>query len=240
MNLIEALKMGNGIFLKLHNDYSVFTENALNNMLICIKQNVNENSVLFFSNGVLKINSTRIYNSFDSFMCQISYYSSWTTLLGFWKNDFDTLKDAKLEPMFPHTSLLFNMPLKHTYIINDIELFINQPIPQKGGYNLFEVFGVVYIGMVYEIYRKEEISFDTLRHIKCDMFKHFFVPWYANTQLKKNDYTFMLSNIKKSMDVYYSGYYYLLIINAFLYVCISTIKKATRIIYRMIFAKFSN
>jgi hypothetical protein len=225
MNLIEALKMGNGIFLKLHNDYSVFTENALNNMLTWIKQNVDEKPVLFFSNGVLKINSAGVYNSFDSFMCQISYYSGWATLIGIWRNDFDALKDTKLEPMFPHTSLLFNMPLKHTYIVNDVELFINQPIPQKGGYNLFEVFGVVFLGMVHEIYREEKISFSTLRHIKRDMFRHFFVPWYAYTKLKKNAYTFVLSGIKNSMNVYYSGcHYYLLIINAFIYVCTSTIR----------------
>ena len=50
-NILEVLKYGKGKLLKLLNDYSLFTENKLENLLSVIISNKNEESILYFNNA---------------------------------------------------------------------------------------------------------------------------------------------------------------------------------------------
>lgn len=209
LNLISALKMGKGAFLKLHNDYSEFSSNGLNMLLNIIKNNLEEKPLIFFGNDSLtKTQNTKYYNSFDNFLYNISYFSTWSTAFGIWKIDFDDLKDVNINPMFPHTSLLLNLNIKNSYIINNDRLFFNQSVNKKGGYNLFKTFTIDYLDMLKVSLNNKHISENTFKHIKHDMFKNFLIEWYCNTKILKNEYTFILSGIKQSMRVHYSYYSY--------------------------------
>ena len=56
LNSVEALKFGNGRFLKLHNDYSKFKKGQLIKFIDRIKKNKNEKPLIFFSFGALNKN----------------------------------------------------------------------------------------------------------------------------------------------------------------------------------------
>jgi hypothetical protein len=216
LNSINALKMAKGVFLKLHNNYTIFNKGALGKIISFIKNEITLKPSVFFSNGQLKKNDVMRYNSFDSFIYDLSFWATWSSGFSIWKKDFDEYSKMEVNKMFPHTSLLLSQNSKKNFLINDILLFVNQDIPKKGGYNLFETFAVIFLQMLDDCLKSNRITEKTFRHIKLDMFKNFLIIWYCNTKIVKNEYTFILSGIKSSMKVYYSSLsYYRMILSAY-------------------------
>jgi abequosyltransferase len=218
LNLIEALKMGNGTFLKLHNDYSRFYDGKIEEMIHLVKDSLVDKPVTVFTNGHLNVKVDLLkFPSFDGFLYNLSYISSAATTFGIWKEDFEKVQNISLEPMFPHTSLLYALNYKTYYQISNILLFENQPVNKKGGYNLFHAFAVIFIKMVEDCYDQKHISLKTFKYIKTGMLRNFFAEWYYKTMIESNEYTFILTDIKKSMSINYSGLDYLkMIIRAYL------------------------
>lgn len=215
LNSINALKIGNGELLKLHNNYTQLKKGSLEIMLEAVKKYQTTKPLLFFSNYTLKDISIKEYNSFNDFMYALSYFSSWSTGFSIWNTDFQEYGDIEYNEMFPHTSLLFKQVRKELYIINNNDLFYNQNIPRKGGYNLFRTFGVDYLNMLAECYTIGSITRLTFNHIREQMFISFFVPWYYATKVKKNNFTYDLTSIKNSLSIHYPLYYYhLLLVSA--------------------------
>lgn len=207
LNLIEALKLGKGDYLKLHNDYSSFVRGSLKELINVIRSCKVEKPLLIFTNGLIKGRRNR-FNSFDSFLYHVSYHSTWSSMFGVWKADWEQLKHVSYNKMFPHTSLLFEMSFKKGYRVENKYLFGNQKVENKGGYNLFDTFAIDFLNMVEELKKASKITDKTFRHIKKDMLVNFFVHWYAETRLLKNAYTFGLDGIREAMKVHYSDWEY--------------------------------
>ncbi len=225
LNLITALKLGKGAYLKLHNDYSVFNEGALKIIIEQLQDCIEEKPVLIFASESVKINSFE-FNTFNDFLFNLSFHSTWANIFGVWKEDFKRVDNLKKEPMFPHTSVLFAITEKSSYRINNQSLFHNQEVSIKGGYNLFHVFGVIYIDMLVDLYTCKKITLETLNHIKRDMLHNFFAPWYSQTKIIQNSYTFALSELKKSIRTHYSAIAYLQIVALAYYLALKiTVKK---------------
>jgi glycosyltransferase involved in cell wall biosynthesis len=215
MNSINALRMGQGELLKLHNDYTELKKGSLNRMLDIIKKNKFKRPLLFFSDSSLNDISVAEYTNFNDFMYTISYFSTWSTCFCIWKYDFNLLSNIEYDNMFPHTSLLLEQSDKESYIVNNEDLFYNQATPGKGGVNLFHNFCVLYLNMLAGCLEKKVIHKRTFNHIKEHMFLSFLIPWYYNTKIKKNNFTYDMTGIKSSLNVYYpSHYYYRLLIRA--------------------------
>ena len=208
LNPIQALKMGKGQFLKLQNDYCKFNKDGLRDMINLIRMSLTNKPLLFFPNKSLKKIQVKECPTFDNFLYNVTFYSSWSSAFGIWKNDFEQLQDTNINPMFPHTSLLFALTNKQSYLIDNNELFDTQEVNKKGGYDLFETFAVIYLQMLEDCLNKKQITAATFKHIKYDMLKNFFSLWYCNTKILKNQYTFTSAQIKTSMNVYYSNLYY--------------------------------
>jgi glycosyltransferase involved in cell wall biosynthesis len=204
LNSINALKIGKGQFLKLHNDYTKFKEGALAEMLSFIKREATLKPLIFFSNFEKGNNNIIGFNSFDSFIYDLSFLNTWSTGFAIWKEDFDKYSKIEVNKIFPHTSLLLFQHEKKSFVINDIFLFNNQDVNKKGGYNLFNAFAVQYLRMVEDCLKQNLITLQTFKHIKHDLFKNFLVIWYYNTKVATNQYTFDLSGIKASIKVFYS------------------------------------
>lgn len=220
MNLIHALNLGSGTFLKLHNDYSLFSIGSLERLLIVINENRQRKPSIFFSNGNISQHAGKQFLSFNDFLYTASYYTSWSTAFGIWNSDFANLKGISLSPMFPHTNLLFALSdIKKDFIINNYLLFTNQIISKKGGYDFFKTFSIDYLQLVEQCLIENKITKDTFLHIKKDLFKNFLMIWYRKTVLEKNDYTYSLVGIKKSLKFYYSNsaYYYMISVTKFQY-----------------------
>lgn len=199
LNSIEALESGHGKFLKLHNDYSIFKPGALQKMLDIIKKYETSKPEIFFSMNELKnYKVISEFSSFDKFMYNINYFSTWSTSFSIWKSDMERLmaSNVKVNYMYPHTTLLFHLTDKKQYIVDDFEYVINLQPPKKGGYNLIDNFVRIYLTMVEEdLLLKKCISQPTYNKIKKNIIK-FAAFWYCEVNHSDN-YTFTFENHNK-------------------------------------------
>lgn len=194
LNSIEALKMGKGNYLKLHNNYSRFRNGSLIRMLHLVDETPADNA-LFFTLGIQEIPpAVSAYDNFDSFLNTLNYFSTWSSAFGIWKTDFEHVmgKQIHINSEFPHTCLLFELHDKNSYIIDNNDYVDNIPLKSKGGYNLVQYFGVVYMNMVADLLQKSIIHEKTLKRIKGDILR-FISQWYTNVLLQKK-YTFSFEN----------------------------------------------
>ncbi|OXA92186.1 glycosyltransferase family 2 protein [Flavobacterium hercynium] len=214
LNSINALKLGQGDFLKLHNNYTAFTDQGLTQLMAFIKGEYVMKPLVFFTN--LGKDSLKKYNSFDEFNSELSFWNSWSSGFSIWKKDFDKISNVEVNKMFPHTSLFLLQYSKKSYIKNDVVYFNNQEVSKKGGYDLFKTFAVDYLRMIEQATLEGNLSNETFNKIKKDLYFDFLISWYQNTKILKNDYTFQLDNIKESLAVYYSkNSYYKLVVWAY-------------------------
>lgn len=218
LNSINALELGNGKLLKLHNNYTMFSMNSLEKLIAFTKDNLAQKPLIFFAQGELGSITIKSHDAFDDFLMDVSFWITWSSGFSIWKEDFLKLKDKEVNNMFPHTSLLLFQNKKEKYVINNFKYFNNQHIPGKGGYNLFNVFAVVFLNMVYALKSSRDIRHQTFEKIKHDLY-YFLIPWYYNTKIAKNDYTYDLTDIKSSVCTYYTELEYKkLVVLAYLYV----------------------
>lgn len=196
LNSIEALKMGKGRFLKLHNNYTMFKEGSLQKIIDFVSAYDDEKTTLFFTFSSVKQDLDCVsYDSFDLFMKSISYFSTWSTSFGIMNKDFQNIcsKDFKFDKMFPHTSLLFAMNSNKKFVVNNKNYFDNQDVGQKGGYNLPQTFGTRYIGMCKDLLLENKISEKTYDSIKLGILT-FIADWYLNVKFFAKKYTFSFDN----------------------------------------------
>jgi abequosyltransferase len=217
LNSYHSLKCGTGLFLKLHNNYTKLRARSLKFMIEDIKDNSINKPVVFYTDGLQQIGKIRKITNFDTFMFELSYFSSWSSGFGIWKEDFDRLSDSiVINKYFPQTSLLLTQFRKSEFIINDMPFFINQSVPNKGGYNIFKVFSIDYISLISESNQRKEISSMTLNKIKSDLLLNYLTVRYFKTVVLRID-NFERSDIRKSIEVNYSIFsYYLMIVVALL------------------------
>jgi len=215
LNIITVLKLAKGELCKLHNDYLMFTKGALEKMFAFTQEYSKSNAQIFFSNGSLKFRTTREFITFDEYIRCLSFWCSFVGGYFFWKNDLSTIKDIDIDVMFPHTSLFFNLLNKDVYIVNDELFFQAQDVSSKGGYNLFDTFGVKFLNLLSAKVSEGRLNHDTFQLVKKEMLLRFLVPWHSKTVLRRNRFTYDLTRVKNSLLVYYSTreYYQLLVLS---------------------------
>jgi len=215
LNSFKALKYGKGSFLKLHNNYTTLRKGTLKSLIAEIRNNQCNKPTIFYTDGMKQFGSVRKFDTFNLFINELSYFSSWSTGFGIWKVDFDNCSfGLDINNYFPQTSLLLSQSFKSEFIINDKPLFKNQDVPKKGGYNIFKVFSVDYIRLIEQSYKRNEITIKTFKKIKSDLLLNYLSARYFKTVIMRTD-NFDKNDIKKNLKIYYSAFsYYLLIISA--------------------------
>lgn len=194
-NSIVALRNAHGALLKLHNDYSCFLPGQFAYLVGLAKQNLTNKPTIFFSNGTLKLTENILCDSKDRFIAATHFQNSWSSAFSIWKDDFEKIPCEKenVNPMFPHASLLFNST-KTNYLICDKTIFGNITVSGKGGYNLFDSFCVIYLGLIKEKIIAGEVSKSTYRTVKWKMYLKFVIPWYYKTVYTSQGYTFITND----------------------------------------------
>lgn len=212
LNSFNALKCGNGQFLKLHNNYTKLRKGTLKKIITDIKENSDKKNMIFYTDGLKQTGRIMKFDTYDSFMYELSYFSSWSTGFGIWKEDFYNVCDSiDIDTYFPQTSLLLSQYNKTRFIINDKPIFDNQDIPKKGGYNIFKVFAVDFIQLIEHAYQKNYITNRTFEKIKSDLLFDYLSVRYFKTVIMKID-KFEKDNIKNNISMNYpSTYYYYMI-----------------------------
>ena len=190
LNSIEALKLGKGKLLKLHNDYSVFKEDTLKKVIKTIESYSEYDSCVFFSMGVLMNNGIKTFSSFNDFLYYATFWTTWSSAFAIWRSDFNRLcNNILLDHMFPHTSLLFTLTDKNQYIVDDQEYIDNIPLKKKGGYNLPDNFVHLYLSMVKKLLEAGKISKKTYLKVENGILK-FTGEWKYTVERHSDVYSF--------------------------------------------------
>lgn len=209
LNSFHVLGYGEGLFLKLHNNYTQLKKGSLRYLLNEIKQYTEDKPLMFFTNGLRHFKEKREFTSFDDYMRDLSYFSSWSTGFGIWKEDYDSIKESvAINKWFPQTSMMLPFYGKSRFVLNDLVIFDDQKVPKKGGYNPYYVFGVDYVNLVKDSYEQKHISTATYEKIKDDLLCDYLASRYFKTVIARMD-KFEHRDIKKHLSVHYGkGAYY--------------------------------
>lgn len=204
LNLIEALKLGSGKYLKLLNDYTFFSDNnILKYMISIVEKYDNTNSVLFFnfSNPQESIHECE---NIDEFIKTVSYMNTSAPCFGIYKTSFDSItnKGIAYNVWFPHLSLLYSKPNSKFVVINK-KILSSVPVKKKGGYNLPMVFGKEYISMNECLLNNLKISKSSYNFLRLETLD-FIATWYSMSIYDKKHCAFDFSDMDKWLSYYFS------------------------------------
>lgn len=206
-NTTEALRRARGNFLKLSNDYTMFNKGSLKE-LIAISKNekyIAEKPFIFFRNS--NQYSIQIYSNIDEMISDNTYLVTWSTGYSFWKENLYGLEKFKINEYFPQLSLLKHNEPSYALVV-DKHLFDNQEPKTKGGYNIFYVFGHVFLDLMYKEFVIESrlISIKTFKKIKSQLIKIFLADWSLNLILYRKKYSFKGDKIDQNLRRYYGRF----------------------------------
>lgn len=208
INEIESYKRAKGKMIKFVNHRTLLVEGALQRLIDLTKNNITEKPIMYFSNGVLpKRKDIFKYDRFDQFVKNLSYWSSWSTGMAIWKEDFDKLPEdvSNFNELFPHTNVLFAEKNREKYIIDNTVIFdeMAQGKKPKGSYDLFYAFGVEYPSIILDLYRSQSITVDTFKSVikdNCDFIANLYFCYF----IKKDYCSYDLSGLKDIYGIFYS------------------------------------
>lgn len=208
LNEIEAYKRAKGLLIKFINHRTMLVPGALEKLVTFARENAEEKPIAYFSNGVIENLQQEcvVYSSFDLFVKNLSYWSSWSTGMTFWKSDFDKLpEDAVFNYLFPHTTILFQIRERGQYMIDNTIIMDEIPVhtKPKGKYDLFYAFAVEYPGILLDLLRAGDITADTFQSVKKDNLE-FISRQYYYYVIRKKPCSYDLSSYNTSIRIFYS------------------------------------
>lgn len=224
LNSYYSLTYGRGELLKLHNSQNKIKKGMLAKIVNQVKDNIDEKPLIFYTNGFLNKKSVCSYTSFDQFMRNLSYWSSWSGGMSIWKTDFESIAGMNLNPLFPHTSLFLTQYSKKKYIIDDCKIYDVQRIYKRGGHNKFEAFSVHYPSLIEECYKENHISYECKECIFENLYKDFIPTLLFNKYIARIE-TYDASGFRKNCAKYFPK-------NAYLIAWFNVMKVPFRMLFR--------
>lgn len=213
-NFPIVASLATGTFIKFLNDYAYFIPGELNKMIEFIESNKKEKPVLFFSNNNLPDKTEEIVycNSFDSFVKTASYWTTWVLAAGFWREDFISIKDRDRSIskfMWCPDNYLRLMSMGRRAIVYNRKFCSLTALNNKGGYNVFYIFGVNYLSLYDEYLGSKLMTHKTFNIERHRLFKYFLMGWYQTLVISKNkNYIFEKNDAIKILKKNYQYTYY--------------------------------
>ncbi len=207
-NFEKVLSYGKGLFLKLNNDTLKHQDGSLDNLLQTITENKETRNILFFSNGALNIDHTIICDDLNSFVKNVSFFSTWIGAFGIWRYDFEHIKDFSRfsNNQLVQTDVLFRLfQYKKPAIINNKELFISIRPNTKGGYDLIRVFLDNYIFLLNEQIKIGLLTKKIVKNEKKKLLLNHICYYMVNTKLNPEQYTFLHNDFFKKIFRHYKN-----------------------------------
>ena len=230
-NFEKSLSLGTGEFLKLSNDSLLYKQNSLQKMLELIKKNKEKKPTLFFLNNKHPT-PTCIYEttSAEDFLSKVSFWVTWIGGFGIWKIDFDNLIDfnRRSDTNLTQVDVIFRLlsqPNKNA-VIDNSRLFKVQKLPNKGGYNFFNVFVTNY----FHILDSFQFNADAIKtEKKRILLKHVVVfdakSYFANSFAFENRFNILFKNTKNIRFVIPMYYVFYIFFFFFFFVKFSIVEK---------------
>jgi acetyltransferase-like isoleucine patch superfamily enzyme/glycosyltransferase involved in cell wall biosynthesis len=181
-NFEQALRHGQGEFLKLANDSLNWLPGSLEKMVRLVEMTQPLKPVLFFLNQSRPTEeSITSVNDMDSFLLTTSYHITWIGGFGIWKNQLSEMSDfsrhAGLKLAQVDAVLRLMNISKSAYVCN-LPMFQILPTGPKGGYNIAEVFGSNYLSILRQF--KDQISDSTISILKREVLEKHILPFYCS------------------------------------------------------------
>lgn len=238
-NFTRVLKLANGKLLKLNNDKCSYLHNSITKIVNWIKENNDEQYVLFFPNKLNKrITKEKdfICNNLNEFIAKTYYMSTWIGAFSIWKNDFENFEDFTryqkyqlLQNDVLYRQITSGKPIK---VFNE-QLFEVLRTVDNGGYNPAEVFGHNYLFILGEYLDKGFLDKKVFETEKKRVLLKLILPFYFDY---KNKYVFKQTGMfKHLMPIYKNNcYFYLALVSNGLKKIIFPIFQPLRGIYNLI------
>ena len=208
MGEIESYKKASGKFIKFINHRTRLLPGTIDYYLDFVRRNQDKRPIVYFSNGVLNKNTVETMASFDRFVYELSYWSSWSTGMGIWKEDLKSVlyeQNKCINFLFPHTTILLNACSEREYIIDDTLMLIElrgENI-KKGKYDLFYAFCVEYPMILCDLYRNKHIRANTLKKILNDNL-NLIAFFYHGFVMNKKKTNYDIRGFNDAMDIFYT------------------------------------
>lgn len=206
-NQIDAFEKCSGVFCKMLNHRSKMLPGSIESLLQFVKRYETTKPILYCAEGNAKGEEYIECANTDEFVQHLSYRVSWSAGTGAWKSDLYDIRKQKTDTMFPHTTFLFGLRDESKYVIWNGKYEEMADDAGKGGYDVFQTFGVGFLDLLSGLRIKKRISQDTFIKVKRDLYG-FLSSLYINEVLLPTKHTFIIQNVKQSMAIYYGPYYY--------------------------------
>ena len=206
-NIIENFLVARGDYMIKLNHRGMLYPGAIEQIIEQAEKYYETKPLMYFSNGNLKHESILEYDTFDEYLNELSYHSSLSEGLFFWKEDLERVPQIKFAKMSPNVSLMFDSRRKQKFVLVDKQLWWDQDGKGKFGYDLFDTFAVLYMDLVNEVRMDGSITKKTFLKIKGDIFKFLF-DCYVAMKLDGAYENYSLEGMLDSLSVYYSKWDY--------------------------------
>lgn len=202
-NIIENFVQAHGDFMIKINHRCLMQPGSIERIYQLGCEYIDRKPLIYLSNGNLKENRHMEFDSFDGYLKKLSYWSSLSEGLFFWKEDLLEVPNIRFAPMSPNVSLMFNSKTKNLFVIDDIKFGGAQDSTGKYGYDVFNTFAVLYLDLVNQVRIEGFLSNEGFIQIKKDL-SNWLRSIYFDMDVMGHKGNYTLRNIKKEMSVYYT------------------------------------
>ena len=221
-NILLSLERGNGSFLKINNDYSVFNSDSIEYLLNIIKEFQDEKPTLYFHNRY-ETCKREIMTDFNDILKKEKWAMSWIGCYGYWKDDFQNFdeRDRRIDTMFQQIDWFirsFKKSKKIVYLSK--ELTNRLPFKAKqGGYNFIEVHSRNYLIQFQELVSEGLLKESTIEFVKKEALLPSMVSWLLKLKfVNKECFSYSIDDGWKILKREFGGYnwYYRVLLKSIL------------------------
>lgn len=155
LNQVDAFNLASGELIKFVNHRAILLDGTIQYLCDFAKTYSKKKPIMFFANGSVEVeNDFEKFKSFSDFLGALKVYSSWSGGIAFWRDDYiSMIRNVNSNELFPTLSWLSYYTERGYYIIDNKRLSreLEVDATQKGKYNLFEAFAVVYVEMLQNL-----------------------------------------------------------------------------------------
>lgn len=181
-NFEQALRQGQGTFLKLANDSLNWIPGSMEKMVRLVEMTLPVKPVLFFLNQSRPTEEAiTAVNGVDSFLQTVSFYITWIGGFGIWKNQLNEMNDFSRHSTLKLTqadAVLRLMNNSDTGYVCNLPMFQVLTTTPKGGYDIAEVFGRNYLALLRQF--NTQITASTMSMLKKDVLEKHIFPFYCS------------------------------------------------------------
>jgi len=205
-NFIKVLNLGNGKYLKLHSDKTLFCKDKLDALLAYLTE-IDLPTIFLLNSGRNYLgNNLIVCKDLNEFVSIVSFMSTWMSGAIYKRSEYLKIADYenKIGLSLIQTYLLLRIVSdQHRSVVITDKLMQDIDV-EKGGYNLFKVFICNYLSLYEEFINKSALSANTYNIEKKRLLVNFVFPWYTQTILLKNKkFKFDTKNTYKHIFKYY-------------------------------------